>query len=125
MSVRTEVEVREGGIAVVHCSGRITLGVGSSALRSAIQELLASQRNKIVIDFAEVPYIDSSGFGELVRGFGEATKDGGGLVVARPTQRVNEVMRHTRLYTVFQSFESVEDAVQHFRGARTGSLPIR
>jgi anti-sigma B factor antagonist len=121
MAVTTEVEALDSGLAVVRCSGRITLGEGSAALRNVLEGLLAGGRPAIVLDFQEVPYIDSSGFGELVRGFTEAVNAGGDIVLARPGQRIKDVLRHTRLDTVFRSFETVDDAVSHLKANRKES----
>jgi len=118
MSPKAEVEIVEGDVAVVRCSGRITLGAGSGALRNAIQESLAGRHSKIVVDFGDVPYVDSSGFGELVRGYTDAMNAGGRLVLARPAQRIKDALHHTRLSRVFRSFESVEEAAAHLKGGR-------
>ncbi len=108
----------EGDVAVVRCSGKITLGASTGALRNAIQEALAGRHSRIVVDFGEVPYIDSSGFGELVRGYTDAMNAGGRLVLARPPQRIKDALHHTRLSKVFRSFESVEEAVAQVKGGR-------
>lgn len=112
MPIKTEVEILDGGVAVVHCSGRITLGEPAAALREVLNSLLQSKHCAIVFDIPDVPYIDSSGFGELVRAFGEAANAGGGLVLARANQRIKDVLRHPRLSTVFRTFDTVEAAVQ-------------
>lgn len=117
MPVKTDTEMIDD-VAVVHCNGKITLGEGATAVRTALQSLLGQKRSEIVFDIAEVPYIDSSGFGELVRGFSETMNKGGALVLARASQRIQDVLRHTRLSTVFRTFETVEDAVAYIKKAR-------
>ena len=58
-----------GPVTVVDLSGRITLGDGSALLRKTIRGLLADERKNILLNLADVDYIDSSGVGELVSGF--------------------------------------------------------
>ena len=57
------------GVTIVDCSGRITLGEGSVILRDTVRDLLSKGNKKIVLNLADVNYIDSSGIGELVSAF--------------------------------------------------------
>ncbi len=118
MSVKAEVEVLESGVAVVRCAGRITIGTGSGTLRNALREVLAAHHQKVVMDFAEVPYIDSSGLGELVSGYTDLVNAGGSLVLAGVAERVRQVLNHTRLSKVFRSFAGVAEAVAYLTSPR-------
>ena len=69
------------GVAIVDCSGRITLGEGSVILRDTVRDLLSKGNKKIVLNLGDVNYIDSSGIGELVSAF-TTTKNQGGEVKA-------------------------------------------
>ena len=68
-----------GVVTVVDIGGRITLGEGSALLRKTIRDLLEEGRTKIVLNLADVNYIDSSGIGELVTAFTTVKKSGGDL----------------------------------------------
>ncbi len=94
--------VREAsGISIIDLSGRITLGEGSALLRNMLRDLLASGQKKIVLNLADVSYIDSSGIGELVSGFTTARNHGGELKLLHLTKRVHDLLQITKLYTVF------------------------
>jgi anti-sigma B factor antagonist len=54
------------GVTIVDCSGRIVLGEGSVILKDVVCELLSKGQTKILLNLADVKYIDSSGIGELV-----------------------------------------------------------
>ncbi len=103
-----------GDVTVVDVSGRITLGEGSSNLREGIRELVAKGNKKIVLNLADVSYIDSSGIGELVSGFTTVTNAGGSLKLLNLTQRVKDLLQITKLYTVFDVYDDEPHAVRSF-----------
>ena len=103
-----------GPITVVDLSGRITLGDGSALLRKTIRGLLQDERKKILLNLADVDYIDSSGIGELVSGFTAVRNQGGELKLLNLTKKVHDLLQITKLYTVFEVFEDETTAVRSF-----------
>ena len=101
-----------GDVNVVDVAGRITLGEGSSALREALRELVGKGEKKIVLNLANVSYIDSSGIGELVSGFTTVTNQGGQLKLLNLTKRVQDLLQITKLYTVFEVHDDEAAAVR-------------
>ncbi|MBI4466400.1 MAG: STAS domain-containing protein [Acidobacteria bacterium] len=113
MSVK--INKREvGGVTVVDLSGRLTLGDASAQLRETLRELLNQGQKKIVLNLGQVGYIDSSGLGELVSGFTTVKNQGGQLKLANLTQKVNDLLTITKLYTVFEVHNDETAAVQSF-----------
>ncbi len=104
-----------GPITVVDLSGRITLGDGSALLRKTIRGLLEDQRKKILLNLADVDYIDSSGIGELVSGFTAVKNHGGDLKLLQLTKKVRDLLQITKLYTVFDVYSDEGAAVGSFR----------
>jgi anti-sigma B factor antagonist len=102
------------GITVVDCSGRITLGEGSVTLRETVSGLLAKNQKKILLNLAEVNYIDSSGIGELVSAFTTVRKQGGDLKLLNLTKKVHDLLQITKLYTVFDVHDDEASAVKSF-----------
>src|SRR5258708_19338128 len=92
------------GVTVVDIGGRITLGEGSALLRKTIRELLEQQRTLILLNLADVDYIDSSGIGELVSAYTGAKKRGGSLKLLQLTKKVHDLLQLTKLSTVFEVF---------------------
>jgi len=92
-----------GAVTVVDIGGRITLGEGSALLRKTIRELLEESRTKILLNLADVNYIDSSGIGELVTAFTTVKKSGGDLKLLHLTKKVHDLLQLTKLFTVFTS----------------------
>jgi len=105
-------------VIVVHLSGVIYFGEESASLRLHVKDLLDKSR-QIVLDLAGVTHIDSGGLGSLVALFASARKVGGNIKLANLGNHPQEVLRITKLVTVFEIFERAEDAVASFKRAPT------
>lgn len=113
MSMKASIR-QVDGVTIVDCSGRITLGEGSVTLRETISQLLAKNEKKILLNLADVNYIDSSGIGELVSGYTTAHKQGGELKLLNLTKKVHDLLQITKLYTVFEVKDDEAAAVKSF-----------
>jgi anti-sigma B factor antagonist len=103
-----------GDVTVVDATGRITLGEGATVFRDMIRDLAAKGDKKILVNLADVSYIDSSGIGEMVSSFTTVTNHGGQLKLLSLTKRVKDLLQITKLYTVFEVFEDEASAVRSF-----------
>jgi anti-sigma B factor antagonist len=115
-----------GDVLVVNLTGPITLGPGTREFRQLITDTLESGRKNILLNMAEVYYIDSSGLGELVAAYTAATRRGGKLKLMKLTQRVQDVVQLTKVYRIFEVFDDETTAVRSFEvipGTETGSTP--
>lgn len=113
MSVKMS-SLQVGDVTVVDANGRITLGEGASVFRDVIRDLAAKGNKKILVNLADVSYIDSSGIGEMVSSFTTVTNHGGQLKLLSLTKRVKDLLQITKLYTVFEVFEDEASAVRSF-----------
>ena len=102
------------GVTIVDCSGRITLGEGSVILRDTVRDLLAKGNKKILLNLADVTYIDSSGIGEMVSAFTTVRNQGGELKLLNLTKKVHDLLQITKLYTVFDVKDDEAAAVKAF-----------
>ena len=103
------------GVTVVDLSGRITLGEGSTVLRETVKDLLSKGQRKILLNLADVTYIDSSGIGELVSAFTSVRNQGGDLKLLKLTKKVHDLLQITKLYTVFDVKDDEAAAIQSFK----------
>jgi anti-sigma B factor antagonist len=103
-----------GDVTVVDAAGRITLGEGATTFRDIIRDLAAGGHRKILLNLAEISYIDSSGIGELVSGFTTVANQGGTVKLLNLTKRVQDLLQITKLYTVFEVHDDEAKAVQSF-----------
>ena len=110
MSVKLTTH-KKGDVIIVDVSGRLTLGESTSALRTMMRELVEGGSRRIVLNMAEVTYIDSSGIGELVAAYTTIATAGGVVKLLNLAKRVHELLYITKLYTVFESFEDEASAL--------------
>jgi len=113
-----ELNIRErqaGDITVLDMDGKITIGEGSVALRTAIRRLLEESKKKIFLNLAGVGYIDSSGIGELVSSYTAIDKAGGQLKLLNLTQKLQDLLAITKLPTVFDVYEAESDALNSYK----------
>jgi len=103
-----------GSVTLVDISGRIVLGEESAALRQLVCDLLSKGHKNILFNLGDVNYIDSSGLGNLVGSFTSVRKQGGELKLLNLTNKVQDLMQITRLYTVFEIMDNEAMAVKSF-----------
>ena len=102
------------GIIVVVCAGRLVFGEETAALRDRVKALL-TEGSRIILNLADVTYIDSGGLGTLVALYTTARNAGGAIKLARLTPRVGDLLQVTKLVTVFDVYNTEEEAVESFR----------
>jgi anti-sigma B factor antagonist len=108
----TDQEVN--GVTVLEIEGRIVLGEESNAFREKVKSLLAAGKKKIVLNLAQVGYIDSAGLGTLVATFHSARSQGATLKLANLGSKFKEVLQVTKLMTVFDTYDNETAAIQSF-----------
>ena len=109
-----DTKVRQvDGVTVLDLSGKITLGENSGKLRSAVQDALTSSK-KILLNLADVNYIDSAGLGELVSAFTTVKNAGGELKLLSLTKKVRDLLVITKLLTVFDVKDNEQEAIKSF-----------
>jgi anti-sigma B factor antagonist len=110
-----EIKERDSnGVTVLALAGRVVLGDESSQLRTKIKALLAGGKKKLVLDLAEVKYIDSAGLGTLVAGYTSAQNQGANIKLANLTKKFDEQLHITKLVTVFDVYATADEAVKSF-----------
>ena len=114
MQLKINVRTLKDGIAVVDCAGRIVFGEETAELRDRVRALIA-KGSRVILNLADVTYIDSGGLGTLVALYTTARNAGGSIKLARLTQRVGDLLQVTKLLTVFEVYNSEEEAVDSFR----------
>ncbi|MCZ6727199.1 MAG: STAS domain-containing protein [Acidobacteria bacterium] len=102
------------GVTIIYPKGKITIGMGDVALRDAVQEALNAGATKILINLKDVSTADSSGIGEMVAAYTTVTNRGGALKLCELPNKVTDVLQITQLITVFDVFESEDEAIGSF-----------
>jgi anti-sigma B factor antagonist len=103
-----------GEIVIVDASGKLALGDGTARLRQTLRGLFDEGHNRIIVNLAEVDYVDSSGIGELVTALTTARRGGGEVKLLQVAHGVRDVLLATKLYTVFDVHSDEAVAVSSF-----------
>jgi len=104
-----------GQVSVVEVTGKLT-SFESGALRTSIAKLLKEGRKEILLNLSGLVYLDSSGIEDLVHTYMSVIKSGGEMNVVGLTDKVEEILKITQLYQVFQEFKDERSALQSFSG---------
>ena len=104
-----------GDVTVVDAAGRITLGEGASTFRDKIRDLATGGNKKLLLNLAEISYIDSSGIGELVSSYTTANNQGGHLKLLNLTKKIQDLLMITKLLTVFETYDNETIAVGSYK----------
>ena len=103
------------GVIILDLNGRITLGEGSVQLRDAIRGLISKGQKNILLNLADVNYIDSSGLGELVSAFTTAKNQQAEVKLLKLSKKVHDLLQLTKLYTVFDIKDDEAAAIASFK----------
>jgi len=112
-----DIDVRkqpENGVHVIHLRGDLKLGEPVDGLRQACLDLMNEGDTKLVVNLSEVPMIDSSGIGVLVRTLTQTKQHGGSLKLVNPSKFALQTLKIVGLLNLFELFDDEKQAVQSF-----------
>ncbi len=109
------VEKLVKGVMVLDLRGRVVLGPETTRLREKVKQLVEAGYTRIVVNLEEVDYIDSVGLSTLVGSYSTARKNGGDMKLLRLTKRVRDLLQITHLITVFETYDTLDQALVSFR----------
>lgn len=101
-------------VAVVSCTGRIVFGEEANALRETLKKLLTTSK-QVVLNLGGVSFIDSGGLGTLVGVYSSARAGGADIKLTGLGQRLRDVLAITKLATVFEVYDTEQQAIAAFR----------
>jgi anti-sigma B factor antagonist len=102
------------GVTILDMHGKMLIGEGDELLREKINSLVENGTGKIVLNLAEVPYVDSAGLGEIVRCYTTVSRKNGELKLLNLTKRIHDLLSITKLLTVFDTYEDEAEVVKSF-----------
>jgi anti-sigma B factor antagonist len=111
-------------VTILDVSGRVVAGE-ATLLRDSVRNLIAQGEKNIVLNLAEVPYIDSAGIGELVSALVAVRRQSGCLGLLNLTRRVRDTLGIVKLLTVFQIFANESEALAAFAPPQSYSRELR
>ncbi|MFQ5793240.1 MAG: STAS domain-containing protein [Acidobacteriota bacterium] len=110
-----KIEERTAGdVTILDLKGKMLIGEGDELLRERINNLVEGGKNNILLNLAEVPYVDSAGLGEIVRCYTTVSRKDGKLKLLNLTKRIHDLLSITKLLTVFETYDNEDDAVNSY-----------
>ncbi len=100
--------------AIVQLKGNVMGGPEAQEFSDTLRKLLEQDKMNIIVDLADVKFMNSSGLGMLISGYTSVKNGGGHLKLANATEKINSLLVITKLITIFEHFESVDAAVESF-----------
>jgi anti-sigma B factor antagonist len=108
-----------GDVVVVDVSGKVTLGDGGDTiLKDKLRSLVQQGKRKLLLNLADVAYVDSAGLGAIVQSYTTVTNQGGALKLVNMTKRIHDLLAITKLLTVFDTYDNEAEGVASFSNAQ-------
>jgi anti-sigma B factor antagonist len=104
-----------GDVVIVDVAGKVTLGEGGDTmLKDKLRSLVQQGRRQLLLNLADVAYVDSAGLGAIVQSYTTVTNQGGSLKLLHLTRRIKDLLAITKLITVFDTYDNEAEAVTSF-----------
>ncbi len=115
VGTNVEIEIRSlGEVKLIKLSGKLSLGPTVDRLRENLDELMDNGTTRFILELAEVPMIDSSGIGLLVRCMTAAKQRGGAVKLLNPSKFTVQTLKMIGLLNLFEVFQNQDEAVSSF-----------
>ncbi len=118
MTELKSVERHFDDVTILEFKCDIIIGLGTTELRQQTRRLIGEGRVKIILNLAEVRYVDSSGMGEMVAALTTAARHGGDIALLNVSDNVLHLLKVTKLVTVFAIYDDEQEAVKSIKGGR-------
>jgi anti-sigma B factor antagonist len=105
----------QDGVIILEPKGKIMGGPDATLLHDQLHEFIDQNKKKVVIDLAKVDWMNSTGLGILISGLTTLRNNGGELKLANVTEKIQSLLTITKLITVFECYDSIEEAVKSFK----------
>jgi anti-sigma B factor antagonist len=112
---KMDINIRtKGGIAIIDLSGNLTIGSSEESLRNTVSKLVADGGKSVLINLANVPMIDSSGIGAMIKAYTSVKEAGGQTKILKPPRLARQLLSITGLLSVLETFEEEDAAIASF-----------
>lgn len=103
-----------GGVVILDIDGKLMGGVDSELFQETVQELLDGGRQQILVNLEKVKWMNSTGLGILIAGLQTTKRSGGSLKLVHVSDRIRDLLKITKLSSVFESYDAETEAVESF-----------
>jgi anti-sigma B factor antagonist len=102
------------GVAILEPKGKIMGGPDATLLHDKLHDLIEKGQKKVIIDLAKVEWMNSTGLGILISSLTTLKNSQGELKLANVTDKIQSLLTITKLVTVFEAFDSIDEAIKSF-----------
>lgn len=103
------------GALIVELKGNVMGGPEAQEFHDIIHKAIEESKKNVIVDLAEVKFMNSSGLGMLISGFTSIKNAGGNMKLANATDKINSLLVITKLITIFEHYNSVDEAVKSYQ----------
>ncbi|MCK5455741.1 MAG: STAS domain-containing protein [Melioribacteraceae bacterium] len=111
--MRTKTSEKYGAV-VITLKGNVMGGPDSQEFQDLLHKFLEENKKNIIVDLGGVKFMNSTGLGMLISGYTSVKNSGGSLKLANATEKINSLLVITKLITIFENFNSVDEAAESF-----------
>ncbi|NOY88027.1 MAG: STAS domain-containing protein [FCB group bacterium] len=104
----------QDGVVIIEPKGKIMGGPDASLLHDKLYEFIEQNKKKVIIDLSRVDWMNSTGLGILISGYTTLRNNDGELKLANVTEKIQSLLTITKLVTVFEAYDSIDDAIKSF-----------
>jgi anti-sigma B factor antagonist len=113
--VAMEIQIRtSGSVTILDLTGNLTIGSNEENLRETVKRLIDEERRHLLLNLSEVPTIDSSGIGAMIKSFTSVNEVNGKLKILKPSRMARQLLSITGLLSILETFEDEASAVSSF-----------
>ena len=99
--MKIEEHHEANSVVILDLDGKLMIGEGDILLREKVEGLVEAGHRRIILDLADVPYVDSAGLGEIVRCYTALSRKNGRLKLRNPSKRIQDLLAVTKLQSFF------------------------
>ena len=107
-------ERKRDGVAILEMSGKLMGGADAETFDEILKTLIHEGFHNVIVSLERVKWVNSTGLGILISGYTTLKKSGGELKLLKVSDRIENIFIVSKLFTVFQSFQDEDEAVQSF-----------
>ncbi len=105
----------QDGVVILEPKGKIMGGPDASLLHDKLYEFIEQDKKKVIVDLSQVDWMNSTGLGILISGYTTLRNSDGELKLANVTDKIQSLLTITKLVTVFESYDTIEEAIKSFK----------
>ena len=110
-----EIHIRtNGNVTIIDLAGNLTIGKSEESLRDTVKQLIVEERIMLLLNLADVPTIDSSGIGAMIKSFTSVKEANGKLKVLKPSRMAHQLLSITGLLSVLETYKDEKAAISSF-----------